>query len=214
MRSARAPRRHAEGAPSALVRRVPTRSAALLASLLAALSPRLARSTDGDTRGLYVHLLGTSLVGTGLRFNNPYRLATPLGASGESLSRTALYVDEGVAALFGDPWGLEHGVALRASFAIEGVAQTVVTPSYILWHRRRALAAFARAGLPVVLSPDKNVGFELAGGGVFFLRGGLGVTSELVGNLFYGAATRDNPAPVYPVLSAQLGVVVSYEAMP
>ena len=46
----------------------------------------------------YVQLFLTSFFGDGLRFNNPYRLATPLGDNAESLSRTAPYVDIGLAA--------------------------------------------------------------------------------------------------------------------
>jgi hypothetical protein len=162
----------------------------------------------------WVDVLATAYVGDGLRFNNPYRLATVLGSQAESLSRTAAYADVGVAALLGDPGFLAHGLALRFSAALEGVPQAVFTPSYMALHRRGPWALYGRAGVPIVLTPDTTLGFEAAAGGVWFARAGLGLSAELVGDLFYGAGTREVATPTYPVLSAQAGVWVSWEAMP
>jgi hypothetical protein len=44
--------------------------------------------------------------------------------------------------------------------------------------------------------------------------GGVGITGELVGNLFYGAGTREVSSAAYPVLSAQVGLTVAYEVLP
>jgi hypothetical protein len=162
----------------------------------------------------WVDVLATAYVGDGLRFNNPYRLATVLGSQAESLSRTAAYADVGVAALLGNPGFLAHGLALRVSGALEGVPQAVLTPSYMALHRRGPWALYGRAGLPVVLTPDTTFGFEAAAGGVWFARAGLGLSAELVGDLFYGAGTREVATPAYPVLSAQAGVWISWEVMP
>jgi hypothetical protein len=159
-------------------------------------------------------VLASAFFGDGLRFDNPYRLATPLGSSAESISRTSSYVDVGLAAVYGDARGLQHGVALRMSLAVEGVEQAVLVPSYLLWRRFRSVAAFARVGPALVLNPDVTWGSEASLGGVWFVRGGVGVAAELVGDLFYGAGTRDVATPAYPVFSGQLGVILSYEVLP
>lgn len=167
-----------------------------------------------ETRRGYGQLFATALVGDGLRFNNPYRLATPLGQDAESVSRTAAYVDFGIGATFENPLGLQHGGALRASFAVEGVGQAILTPAYLALRRWTHLAAHGRLGVPLVLSPDVTWGFELAGGGTWFLLGGFGVTAEVVGDLFYGTGTRDVRVATYPVLSGQIGITAAYEVLP
>ncbi len=116
--------------------------------------PETARPSD--ERPGYFQLQIHTLVGTGLRFNNPYRLATPLGSTAESVSRTAAYLDLGTALILCSPSGFQHGPQLRASLALEGVRQTVLTHSYLLYRRRRSLAAFARIGVPIVVSPDAS----------------------------------------------------------
>jgi hypothetical protein len=159
-------------------------------------------------------VLASALFGDGLRFDNPYRLATPLGSTAESVSRTSSYVDLGVAIVLGDARGLQHGAALRTSVAVEGVQQGVFTPSYLLWRRFKYWALFGRVGPSIVLAPDLTWGFEASAGGAWFARAGVGVAAELVGDVFYGAGTRDVATPAYPVLSGQLGVIVSYEVFP
>ncbi len=162
----------------------------------------------------YAQLFVSAMGGTGLRFNNPYRLATPLGSDAESVSRTASYVDIGVAGTLGNPLGLQHGIALRSTVAVSGVGQVVMTPSYFAWRRWRALAAFGRAGIPLVLTPEVTWGLEASAGGAFFFLGGVGVVAEVVGDIFYGAGTRDVAAATYPVLSGQLGILGTYEVLP
>jgi hypothetical protein len=162
----------------------------------------------------YLQLFFTSFVGEGIRFNNPYRLATPLGSDAESLSRTAPYVDLGLAATFGHPLGFQHGVTLRTSIAITGVDQVVLTPSYFVWRRWKALAVSGRAGTPIVLTPDVTWGLEAGLGATYFFLGGIGVSAELVGDVFYGAGTLQHATTTYPVLSGQLGFVIAYEVLP
>ncbi len=201
----------------------PRRSSARVAgrrfAVAVTLAAASARAEDTDAVAAtnkpgYAQLFATAFVGDGLRFNNPYRLATPLGRTAESVSRTAAYTDVGVAATLGAPAGLQHGAALRVTFALEGVRQAVIAPSYVLWRRWTAWAVYGRAGAPVVLSPRTTWGLEAGGGAVFFPRAGLGVAGELVGDVFYGAGTREVATPAYPILSAQLGVIVAYEVLP
>lgn len=162
----------------------------------------------------YGQIFATALFGDGLRFNNPYRLATPLGSDAESVSRTASYVDFGLGVTFENPLGVQHGATLRTSFALEGVRQAVLTPSYLAWRRVRAFAVHGRFGVPFVLSPEATWGLEVAGGGSWFFLGGFGLTGEVVGDFFYGAGTRDVRAASYPVLSAQIGLIATYEVLP
>jgi hypothetical protein len=195
------------------------RALAVLVTSLTLSLPCAARAAEEShapvgTKFGWLDLFATAYVGDGLRFNNPYRLATVLGSQAQSLSRTAAYADLGAAAVIGDPGFLAHGLALRTSISVEGVPQAVFTPSYMALHRWRVWALYGRAGVPVVLSPDTTLGFEGAAGGIWFARAGIGLTAELVGDLFYGAGTREVATPAYPVLSAQGGLWLSWEAMP
>jgi hypothetical protein len=167
-----------------------------------------------DTKPGYAQLMATALGGAGLRFNNPYRLATPLGRDAESVARSATFVEVGFGVTFGNPLGLQHGVTLRTSIAIEGVSQVVMTPSYLAYRRWGAFAVWGRAGVPLVLTPDATVGLEAAAGSAWFFRGGLGLAAELVSDVFYGAGTADVRVASYPMLSAQLGLLFAYEVLP
>ena len=162
----------------------------------------------------WMNAVATAFVGDGLRFNNPYRLSTVLGSQAQSLSRTAAYADLGAALLFADPAFLAHGPTLRISISLAGVPQSVLTPSYLALRRTGCWGVFARAGVPFVLTPEPTWGAEGGVGGIWFARAGLGVAAELVGDLFYGAGTREVATPAYPVLSAQAGLFLSWEAMP
>lgn len=163
----------------------------------------------------YARFFGTFAAGKGLRFNNPYRLDTQLGEEATSASLTAAYLDAGLNLTFGDPDGFQHGASVHVGGAVEGVTQPFVTPGYVLAYRASLPALFyARAGLPILLAPDPNVGGEIAASGSYFFTSGLGLTSELAFDLFYGAATLDAKYSVIPVLSLSLGVIVDYEFLP
>jgi hypothetical protein len=154
-------------------------------------------------------------VGRGIRFQNPYRLQTELGSDAESLSLTATYLDLSIAGLLAGGPTLFHGVTLHASFALDGITQEVFTPSYLFFKRfDPRWAVLGRAGIPIVLEPDANVGFEVAGGGVYYLTAGVGLTASLVGSLFFGASTLDSARPAIPILSMELGAVYDYEGLP
>lgn len=175
-------------------------------------APRAAFAAD---RAPYVHLLGGASVGRSLRFNNPFRLAEPLGDTAESVSLAAAYLDLSVAALIGLPWGPQHGLWVHNSLALTGIDQSVVSPSYVfLWRFHQGHALYGRGGPSIVMSPDLNVGFEAAAGGVYMLTGSVGLTGELVGSAYYGASTREVAATFTPLLSLQAGLVLDWEALP
>jgi hypothetical protein len=177
-------------------------------------SPPAKREEPAANKSGYLQLFATAMGGTGLRFDNPYRLPTPLGSDAQSVSRTAAYLDLGFATTFGNPLGLQHGISLRSSTAVEGVGQEVLTPAYFAWRRWGRLAAYGRAGVPILLTPSVTWGLEAAGGGAFFFLGGLGVVGEIVGDVIYGEGTRDRAVSTYPILSAQLGLIATYEVLP
>ena len=195
-------------------------SIGIASSIVCALPARVAAGETGvpsstpSARPLYVRTFATIGGGVGLRFNNPYRLEHQLGDSAEGLSSTAPYLDLGVGATFGDPYGWQHGATIRWDRAMTGVSQSVITPSYVLLRRWIAFEAWGRFGFPIVLDPNANVGTELAAGGAWFFTAGVGVGAELIGDLFFGAATPDKKNPAYPVLSGQLGLLVEWERLP
>ncbi len=162
----------------------------------------------------YRQLFATTFSGLGLRFNNPYRLSVPLGRSAESVSLTAPYIDIGLASTFGNPLGLQHGFAIRTTFAVRGVGQVVTTPSYLVWRRWQSFACYGRAGVPIVATPDLTWGLEASVGGAWFFLGGIGLAAEVVGDVFYGAGTREKSTVTYPVMSGQLGVILALEVLP
>jgi hypothetical protein len=160
-------------------------------------------------------LSGGVALGRGIRFNNPYRLQTELGNDAESLSLTATYADVHLGVSFGGTGRFSHGAALHASFALDGVPQEVLTPSYVLLYQAAPrLELVGRAGFPIVVEPDTNVGLEVAAGTVFDLTAALGITASLVGDLFYGAATLDSSKTAIPVVSLELGLRYDYEVLP
>jgi hypothetical protein len=187
---------------------------ACVACVLAA-APARAAVDEGVTHDrLFVRLSAFTSIGDGLRFDNPYRLATQLGDTAASLSRTAPYASIGAAAFFGDPVGVQHGPVLRLDDALTGVGQWVVTPGYALGWRTPRWSLVGRAGLPIVMTPDANLGAEIAGSAAYFVLAGIGVKAEIIGDAFTGASTPTTKHPLYPVVSAELGVVVEWERLP
>jgi hypothetical protein len=165
--------------------------------------------------GPFYDFFGTAMLGDGLRFNNPFRLSHELGSGGESLSTTAPYLDLAIGATFGKARGIEHGARLAWSVSVTGVPQQVVTPSYLALVRfSPTWLVYGWAGLPILVEPDANVGAELAVGGSWLARAGLGATCALVVDGFYGAGTAETRAAFYPVVSAQMGLFVNYEVLP
>jgi hypothetical protein len=163
----------------------------------------------------YWHSFGSLALGDGLRFNNPYRLATPLGKSPESLSLTAAYFDLGLGAVRGPPDGLGHGAVVHLSVAAQGIPQEVLSFSYIGLERvgNGRTILFGRFGIPIILQPDLSGGLETAFGAAFMISAGIGVQSELVGSLYYGAGTLDRSVTTIPVVSGELGVFFDYEVL-
>jgi len=164
----------------------------------------------------YFHSFGSLSFGDGLRFNNPYRLSKELGSSAESLSLTASYFDIGLGAVYGRSEGLQHGVVAHLSIADVGIPQEVLSLSYIALERigNGRPMLYGRAGIPVILQPDLSGGLEAAFGGAFMISAGIGVSGELIGDLYYGAGTVNHSVSTIPVLSGQLGLFFDYEVLP
>jgi len=165
--------------------------------------------------GASFDLFAGAALGESVRFNNPYRLRTQLGDSAESLSLAAPYFAAKLGATLRRSGKVSHGLEFDASFALRGVPQEVLTPSYLaLVHLTPRWSVRGRAGIPIVVEPDANVGFEIAAGGVFFGTAALGVTLDIVGSLFFGAATAETPRTAIPLLSAELGAIYDFEVLP
>jgi hypothetical protein len=46
------------------------------------------------------------------------------------------------------------------------------------------------------------------------LTAGVGATAELIGSLFYGAATQDEAVTLIPIVSLQIGILIDLEVLP
>lgn len=153
-------------------------------------------------------------VGRGLRFNNPYRLERPLGDSAESISLAATYLDIGAALLFGQR-DFRHGASLGGDVALQGIGQLVLTPSYLAqFGLSDGLGVSGRVGVPLVVAPDTSLGLEAAVGSNLALAYGLGAQLELVGSVYFGAATDETSITTIPMLSLQLGVFFEHGVSP
>jgi hypothetical protein len=153
-------------------------------------------------------------VGRGLRFNNPYRLEKPLGDTAESVSLAATYLDIGGALLFGER-DFRHGASLAADVALQGIGQLVLTPSYLAqFGLSDTLGVSGRVGVPIVVAPDTSLGLEAAVGSNLALAYGLGAQLELVGSVYFGAATDETSITTIPMLSLQLGVFFEHGVSP
>jgi hypothetical protein len=64
-----------------------------------------------------------------------------------------------------------------------------------------------RLGLPIVVAPDASLGLEAGVGPQLPIAYGLGLTAELVGSVFFGAATEQKSVTTIPMLALQLGLV-------
>jgi hypothetical protein len=172
------------------------------------LTAESARSSAGASQASRsLRLLAALSVGKGLRFNNPYRLATPLGDTPESVSLSATYLDVGLAALLPAVPRLEHGVALDVLLALDGIGQLGLTPSYLLlFEPRPSFGLRGRLGLPLVVAPDTSIGIEAGIGAQLPVAYGFGLTGELVGTVFFGAATEQKSVTTIPMLAVQLGL--------
>ncbi len=165
--------------------------------------------------GGFGRLSGSVELGDGLRFNNPYRLATELGDGPRTVSRTSSYFDLAASYAYGPQRGIAHGFSLHLTLGFEGVQQQVLTPSYLAEVRRSTrVMLYGRFGTPIILSPDPSFGFELAAGGAYFVTSRIAIAGELVGDLFYGAGTLERRTTTYPVLSGQLGLLFEQELLP
>lgn len=166
--------------------------------------------TPAPTGGTYVHTFGELSLGKGVHTNNPYRLG-----SVDAFGFTATYLDLSLGVAFGPPDGLQHGAQVSFLTATDGIAQQVLGLYYaaLLPLGEHAIVR-GRAGLPIVLNPDPNVGLEVGAGGIWMFTGGIGASAELVGSLFYGAATPDREKTAIPVIALQVGAWFDYEVLP
>jgi hypothetical protein len=121
----------------------------------------------GEARGgpaLHAHarhsarLLAALSVGKGLRFNNPYRLATPLGDTAESVSLSATYLDASLGVLLPAVPRIEHGPTLDVVLALDGIGQLGLTPSYLLLFEPNRVGSSTRrsAADRIRLWPDRR----------------------------------------------------------
>jgi len=182
------------------------------AELAGAGEPRRAESLERREAPPPLRGIAALSIGRGVRFNNPFRLATSLGDTPESVSLSATYLDLTLGALWAEKLGFQHGVGLSGVVAIDGIGQFGITPSYLLHVGvSQGVELRGRLGVPIVVAPDTTLGLEAAFGSLLAVAYGLGLTAELVGNLFFGAATEERGVTTIPMLSLQVGLFFDHE---
>ena len=186
------------------------RVVALTLSLGANASAQTSKTDTAGADATSLRGLAALSVGRGLRFNNPFRLETPLGDTAESVSLSSTYLDTSLGVLFAGPT-LEQGVNLSGTFALQGIGQFCLTPSYLAQiDVAQRVAARGRLGIPIVIAPDTTLGMEAAIGSNLDVIHGLGLTAEVVGSVFFGAATEEKSVTTFPMLSLQVGVIFEH----
>ena len=99
--------------------------------------------------------------------------------------------------------------------ALDGVGQQTLTPAYLLLYRLGTpFWMRSRLGTPIVVTPDLTGGFEASVGLTWLLTAGLGLYTDLVGSLFYGAATYESDVTSIPIVSLQVGTTIDVEVLP
>jgi hypothetical protein len=187
---------------------------ALEASALSKAEERALRRLEVE-RGASGRFFAQIASGTGVRFNNPYRLGTVLGEDASSTSLLAPFFEVAATYVYGPSGSVQHGASVRAGGPLVGVVQPYVTPSYVFAYREDLpVLIYGRVGTPLLLAPDFNVGAEVAASVSYFFSSGLGLTSEVMFDLFYGAATLDDKYSTIPVLAFSLGVIADVEVLP
>jgi hypothetical protein len=173
-----------------------------------------ARDRPASTRAVPWSGVGALSIGRGLRFNNPYRLARPLGDTAESVSLAATYLDLGLALLIGER-DFRHGPSLGGGVALQGIGQFVLTPSYLAqFGVGDTVALRGRAGVPIVMAPDTTLGVEAGLGTSLAFAYGMGALLELVGSVYFGAATDETSITTIPMLSLQVGLFFEHQVSP
>jgi hypothetical protein len=193
------------------------RAAALAAALATAGGERRAQAELGSAASeapMPLNGLLSLAIGRGLRFNNPYRLQRPLGDTAESVSLAATYLDIAGALVFGER-DFRHGATLGGDVALQGIGQFVLTPSYLAqFGLTDTLGVSGRVGVPIVVAPDTTLGLEAAVGSSMALAYGLGAQLELVGSVYFGAATDETSITTIPMLALQLGLFFEHRVSP
>lgn len=130
------------------------------------------------------------------------------------------FIDGLLGYIFAGSDGLRHGVGLGASINLEddggfrepvlAFAQFVLMPAYVAYlSLDRDFLLLGHAGIPLLLSGGRSVGFELAAGLGYRLLSGVGIFGEAGLSIYPGVEST-----THALLSLELGVFMDYEVLP
>jgi hypothetical protein len=115
---------------------------------------------------------------------------------------------------------LRHAIGVSASLNVTrdgpdpplGVGagtQFVVGPSYGLYIPLADFLIYPKLSVPIAVSPEPSLGFELSVGGAYRFLAGFGLYAELAASMFIGGA-----ASIHPLGSGEVGLIIDYEVLP
>ncbi len=96
-----------------------------------------------------------------------------------------------------------------ADIGVDAGGQLVLGPSYGLYIPLGDWIVFPKFSVPIALTPDPSLGFELSVGGAFRILAGFGIYAELAASMFIGGG-----GSIHPMASGELGVIIDYEVLP
>jgi len=158
---------------------------------------------------------------------DPLRIVTHLTA-GTSLRfiQDLDYAQERFAPAYLDLWGgivlpgndLRHSLGVLAAInltgdgadiGVDGFSQFVVGPSYGLYIPLDSWLIFPKFTVPIAVTPDPSLGFELSVGGAYRFLAGFGLYAEIGASIWIGGA-----GSIHPLASGELGLIIDYEVLP
>lgn len=96
-----------------------------------------------------------------------------------------------------------------SSIGVDAGTQLVVGPSYGLYIPLSDFLFFPKFSIPIAVSPEPSLGFELSVGGAYRFLAGFGVYAELAASIFIGGG-----GSIHPLGSGEVGLIIDYEVLP
>lgn len=96
-----------------------------------------------------------------------------------------------------------------ASIGVDPASQLVLGPTYGLYIPLDDWVFLPKFTVPIAVSPEPSLGFELTVLAAYRFLAGLGAYAEIGASVWIGGA-----GSIHPLLSGELGIMIDYEVLP